>query len=134
MNSLNKWMTWSYSIPHELCHYVMARLLRMPARLYSMHVYLTPDSYTDWRLLPVILAPAIAGITAWIVIAWRGFSIDRPVVGLVLGALFNLVWQLTCLDDWERFGLFAAHRHWPDDSEMSQDHDGYRRLANFLKR
>jgi len=95
----------------------------MPARLHLMHVHLIPDSDTDWRLLPVILAPAMAGIVVWTVLVWRGVTVEKPGASVLLGLLLNVVWQLTCLADWERFRFFVWHGRWPSDREVSQEQD-----------
>lgn len=134
MNSLSKLVTWSYAIPHELCHYAVARLLGMPARFHLMHVHLIPDSDTDWRLLPVILAPSMAGIVVWSLMVWRGFVVDKPGAAVLIGLAFNLIWQLTCLADWERLVFFVRHDRWPRDNEISQEQNPYRRLAHFFQR
>lgn len=78
-----------------------------------MYVHLIPDSDTDWRLLPVILAPAMAGIVVWEVLVWRGVIVGKLGTAVLLGLLLNVVWQLTCLADWERFEFFVRHGRWP---------------------
>lgn len=107
-------------LAHELCHYVTARCLGIPARLGLAQTKVWPTG-VDWRLYLVLLAPAFAApillCVALLLALWRGVDL-LPV--LLLGAAGSLLWQLSCLRDFYSVWYLRRYGCWPNDDEGPQ--------------
>jgi hypothetical protein len=88
------------SIPHELCHYLMARILGIPVKLTLMAVTHEEDFEIEaWKYILIALAPSIAGLLAYIYLLSIGlFAWDRKLAVMI--TLLAIIWQLGCRADY----------------------------------
>jgi hypothetical protein len=112
--SAGYYLTWPYRAAHECCHYVVARLLGLPARLEISRGYVayTAPQPHDWRIRAVILAPALAGCVSLAALTWLCFVLAAwgP---FWLGVALHLFWWFTCLADFADLWHYYRHRRWP---------------------
>ncbi len=87
------------SIPHELCHYLVARIFGVPARITLMEVIAEEDIEIDaWKYVLIALAPSIAGLLVYIYLLSIGlFTWDRKL--FVTITLLAILWQRGCRGD-----------------------------------
>ena len=109
---LNWYANLPFMLAHESCHYAAARLFRFPVEFHTFYVTFYPDDPTNWRVIVVILAPALAG----------GFTTSAMFVGGVAAQEWSLslmpflifiCWQLTCLSDCLMAYQFLRSGKWP---------------------
>lgn len=113
----NEWAHLPVTIPHELCHYITARLLGLKVRFAWDRVYIS--AAVDWRLYVVTLAPAMAGLVVWAGV--MSFAIQKSsllLIAIVSGWLF--FWLLHCWRDFYCVGFMWRHRRLPKDAEGPQ--------------
>lgn len=108
------YLTWPYRVAHEICHYGVARLLGLPARLHISQGYVTytaPHPH-DWRIRAAILAPALAGCVSLAALGW--LCLVKATWGpFWLGLVLHLFWWFTCLADFSDLWHYYRHRRWP---------------------
>jgi hypothetical protein len=86
---------------HELCHYVVARLLGFEVQLHLRNVWIRPRP-GGWTNIAITTAPILFGWVIWLYFAW--WSYQRELYGLVvLCFLTNLYWQNACRGDYLEF-------------------------------
>lgn len=112
MNKLTKIFLAPIAIPHELSHYVVARLLGLEARLQWTFVDVQIRQ-GDWRWLPVLVAPILLGFgfqAFFTYLAYKTSLYPSPINHLLaLSSLaFNLIWQVMCLGDYRQIGRFFS--------------------------
>lgn len=91
--SAGYYLTWHCRAAHEGCHYVVARLLGLSARLQISQGYVayTASHPHDWRIRAAILAPALAGCISLIVLTW--LCLVKAAWGFFwLGLVLHLCW------------------------------------------
>jgi hypothetical protein len=115
------YLTWPYRTAHESCHYVVARLLGLPARLQISQGYVTytaPHPH-DWRIRVAILAPALAGCVSLTALTW--LCIAKAAWGpFWLGLALHLFWWFLCLADFTDLWHYYRHGHWPSSQPDSK--------------
>lgn len=111
------WLYAPYVLAHELCHYLAARLLGIPAHLHWRQAYTWLDSRAaPPRLMLALLAPALAGMASLLV--WAGASIIwRSPFFFLLALGFHLVWWLMCLNDFYLVWFYLQRGRWPVNLE-----------------
>lgn len=96
-----------YLVPHELCHWLAARLLGLRATIHIDHVLVYHQKY-DWRAVVVYLAPSIFGLMLSAIV----LIVLTPRVGWLAWALVivcNILWQGACLFDFIECARILRH-------------------------
>lgn len=85
--------------PHELCHYLAAKLLGCDVELYADHVLIAElSSAPFWQNFIITLAPFFAGVFVFSSLAL--LDVYRNEIGHALFGIAGMVaWTYTCLDD-----------------------------------
>lgn len=85
-------------IPHEICHYVVARLLGFRARFTLSYVAVKGIKEDDWRFAVIWLAPALVGALALAWVSWLSYTTGDRLL-LAYGLAFSIPWYCSCWDD-----------------------------------
>ncbi len=103
------WIFW-FALPHEIWHYLVARLLGLRARLVPGATLFDPT--TRWKSVAILMAPATVGLVwplLWLpVLHWvsgRPGSIDW-----LLATVMVLGWWGGCLGDFIDSWLLVARQ------------------------
>jgi hypothetical protein len=102
-------------VPHELCHYLTARLLGVRVRFDVDHVRLANDPRRG-RLVLVLLAPALVGVVAGGLLVPLLLTAPLPVPGSVVAAMgigLAIAWWGMCADDFFCVAYLAWRGRWP---------------------
>ena len=134
-HKIKLWLLVPYVLPHELCHYIPARLMGFETRLEVDRVRIGPHIKTDWQILLVTLAPSGMGLfllagAAWL--GWLAYGQSEFWAAILVGLAINVIWQLACLDDFFMVWFWLRYNRWPEDSEMPPDEKLEQRLASLL--
>lgn len=88
------------SIPHEICHYLVARILGVPVRLTLMAVIPKDDLEIDaWKYILIALAPSFIGLLVYIYLLSIGLFIwDKKLIVAI--TLVAIIWQRGCRADY----------------------------------
>lgn len=101
------WIFW-FALPHEIWHYLAARLLGLRARLVPGATLFDPT--TRWKSIAVLMAPATIGLVwplMWLPIV-QALSGRPPVTDWFLLAVMILGWWGGCLGDFIDAWLLLA--------------------------
>lgn len=89
--------------PHELCHYVAARLLGVTAELHNASVRSYPKNVTQSVI--ITSAPAVVGFVVMALLIPTRWWIEAISV--------NVAWQAGCYGDYRRiWRLFSGDIEW----------------------
>lgn len=122
------YLTWPYRAAHESCHYVVARLLGLPAQMEISKGYVTytaPHPH-DWRIRVALLAPALAGCVSMAALTWLCL-VKATWEGFWLGLALHFFWWFLCLADFADLQHYYRHGRWP-----SPQPDTRQTLENWL--
>lgn len=120
-------------VPHELCHYLMARLLGVQANLHWDHV--VPHNPTPLQALLITSAPIVAGVLAMAGLVRLGYELDNAAFMLSAVVMF-VVWEIGCYNDfiklsgriarwWQKAqGAFGARPGWANLQPLNEDPGG----------
>lgn len=105
------------SIPHELCHYLPARIFRVPVKLTLMAVIPEEEDLEvdAWKYVLIALAPSIVGLLVYIYLVSIGlFTWDRKLAVTI--TLLAIIWQRGCRADYaDLLEAFRRARESRDD-------------------
>ncbi|MCI0575929.1 MAG: hypothetical protein L0332_25495 [Chloroflexi bacterium] len=107
--------TFPICIAHELCHYSVARLLGVRARLFLTEIRVEPGT-RNWQLVVIALAPAAAGVGPLFLAAGYTLFVAETWIGRILGlelTVLFLAWLGCCRLDFRGVWHIVRHGRWP---------------------
>jgi hypothetical protein len=88
------------SLPHELCHYLVAWIFGVPVKLTLMAVTPKEDFEIDvWKYILIALAPSIAGLLVYIYLVSIGLFTWDIKLSISI-TLLSIIWQRGCRADY----------------------------------
>ena len=90
------WIHLTYALPHEACHYLVARAFGFKPRfkLYSVRFY--PPQKNGWRAFVVIIAPITLGFVPPLLTLALTLWQSKFAIVIPLSLPLLLFWLLTC--------------------------------------
>jgi hypothetical protein len=118
MTTIEKRIALLASIPHELCHYLVARLLGLPAkmRLYKTDVW---HDHCDWRAVLIVLAPILAGYLLLIAVALLCY-VKSNWLPIAPTLVWCACWQVLCARDYSCVWHMLRYREFLKDEQGFQ--------------
>lgn len=98
LDKITLYMNLPLMLTHELCHYAVARLLRMRVKFHSHYVTFYPDDSSDRRVILVMLAPALFGFMVVLGLAMVAILSAEWLI-IPAAVVLGVCWQLSCLSD-----------------------------------
>ncbi|MCA9868692.1 MAG: hypothetical protein KC410_19545 [Anaerolineales bacterium] len=129
LDKITLYMNLPLMLTHELCHYAVARLLRMRVKFHSHYVTFYPDDSSDRRVILVMLAPALFGFMVVLGLAMVAILSAEWLI-IPAAVVLGVCWQLSCLSDLSDVYHFIRLGEWP--AKIQQAPELPQTLADWL--
>jgi hypothetical protein len=96
-------ITGIFTIPHEICHFLVGRLLGVRTEIINISHTMAYDYHhiPAWKMVAIDLAPTLFGIGLALALGGHVLEMPRPRAGIgLVGAWYVSIFLSSCLGDW----------------------------------